>query len=444
MNKKSIIVAFFQLSAATMALSQTAPWMEWKERWQEVQQNVQRSWQGKKEECSEKMHSYWSESRDDWKSGWNEVKTSPKEIWRNQIDPLETYTEEVVQAAENPETCKRITSVALSGNGKTLVAEKLRFVPVYDPYTRNIRTLDAIAQDAASNRSGYLEGSAFADDPAAACALTIMLDTNFLWNSKILRTESGEWISAKEALADSAHKAVGQELISLQEQAQKAMIAGDSDQSARLLSQFSNVTMESNRKATGVTSGENPSNVMKALSNNSAKQPAPIVAQLEGEPAELLRNAKALQHVGKSYRATQNYQRLLDQYPHSGFADDALLRLAEDDYTNLKYDECINKLHTLLERYYRSDYCDNALYILGNCYLAKVNPTDDQRIAAVRNYRQILSEYEVDSTNWKAEVVWLVVNKEKATQCYRLLVQSFPDSPYTSEATMKLAKLEDN
>ena len=71
-------------------------------------------------------------------------------------------------------------------------------------------------------------------------------------------------------------------------------------------------------------------------------------------------------------------------------------------------------------------------------------PNDAQRIAAVRNYKRILREYEDGSKNWKAEVIQLVANKSKAIQCYRLLLKSFPDSSYADRAKKKLVELEGN
>ncbi|MHC4120883.1 MAG: outer membrane protein assembly factor BamD [Planctomycetota bacterium] len=439
---KTGITAILTLSLwVPSAHSDEVPWGQWQAKWKEIQNNVQRSWKGKIEECSEKIHDYWTENERQWQSSWDDIKTKPAEIWRNQIDPQETYTEEVVEAARDPRTAERILKVALSGDGKQLVAEKLRFLPMYDPYTEKVRTLESLGRDLASRNSDYLRGSAFAADPVASCTLAAMLDVKFLWNEKILRTESGEWVSVREAIEGAANKAVGIQLNSLHVQAQKAMAAGKPDQCARLLGEFSEIVETENARVARAsqtnTTAENPP-------ATASRRPRSVIAELEADPAGLLRRAADFKRVGKGYRANQNYRSIVESYPHSGFADDALLNLAEDDYANLRYDECISKLNTLLERYYRSDDCDNALSLLGDCYLARVVPTDARRMAAIRNYKQILAKYEDGSRNWKAEVIELVFNKQKAIECYGLLLDAFPDSPYAARAKKKLTELEDD
>jgi len=322
--------------------------------------------------------------------------------------------------------------------------EKLRFVPIYDPYTQKVRTLDAVAQEVAGWHSDYLKGSAFAADPTAACALTAMLDRKFLWNEKILRTKSGEWVSVKEALAGATQRAVGERLESLHGRALAAFQEGKADECAVRLAQFADILNEENRMGLDSAAPVEPANVVPVLMTVPDKEPAPLITQLEANPAELLRDGVALGRVGKTYLARETYQKIVDQYPHSGFADDALYKLAQDDYANLNYDAAVNRLNLLLERYYRSDLCDDALFMLGNCYVAKVVPSDEQRMAAVRNYKEILRQYEDGSKNWKAEVIQLVVDKEKAVQCYRLLLASFADSPYAGREKKDLVELEGN
>ena len=423
-------------------------WRQTKAAWSTKQEEIRRLWETPDRFSPGRVHEYWKDHAQDWGSDWDELKGDAKRIWTDQIDPRETYTEEVWGALHDPETARGVVEALLSTNGKRLLAEKMRFLPVYDPYEGKLRTLDGAARDFVDSHGGTFEGSAFAADPVGTTTLTLMLDRKALWNKRILRTKNGDWTSVREAIEMGGSMGeIGTRMSDLHRGALAAFQAGHKGKSMSMLGQFADLAQSSNHRSLGDQASQpgskSASGVFDALS--AAQDASKASAPLESKPIDLLRKAENHRRLGKTHRALQSLRALVEGYPHSGFADDALYGLARADFDSLNVGRCTDQLNVLLERYPTSARCDDALYLLGNCYESLVMPTTDkQREAAVRNYKEILRKYEDESVDWEAEIIELVLYKRQAVDCYTLLLEAFGDSAYRERAKHKLIELEGN
>ncbi len=70
-------------------------------------------------------------------------------------------------------------------------------------------------------------------------------------------------------------------------------------------------------------------------------------------------------------RAVRYYKRIVEEFPTSAFADDALLRLAEYDFALGLYHSSAQRYLQLAQRYPASPLCDDAHYMRIQCLLAR-------------------------------------------------------------------------
>lgn len=70
-------------------------------------------------------------------------------------------------------------------------------------------------------------------------------------------------------------------------------------------------------------------------------------------------------------RAVRYYKRIVEDFPTSAFADDALLRMAEYDFALGLYHSSSQRYLQLAQRYPASPLCDDAYYMRIQCLLAR-------------------------------------------------------------------------
>ena len=102
--------------------------------------------------------------------------------------------------------------MVVRGQTRRLAAEKAKLIPIWNPYNRKISTLEEVADEFVNRRRSTLRGSAFEKDPVQAVGLLMLHDTRFAYEARVLRSESGEWYSLKEALNVPSLKDMAKEL----------------------------------------------------------------------------------------------------------------------------------------------------------------------------------------------------------------------------------------
>jgi len=87
-------------------------------------------------------------------------------------------------------------------------------------------------------------------------------------------------------------------------------------------------------------------------------------------------------------RAVRYYKRVLEEFPTSAFADDALLRLAEYDFALGLYHSSAQRCLQLANHYPSSPLCDDAHYLRVQCLLAR-----GEKDSALYTLEWFLSKY---------------------------------------------------
>lgn len=391
-------------------------------------------------------------------------------VWRNHVPVLSTYREDVAKRLGDPKHAAKLTLAAAFRKKNDLKTEAVRLIPVYSPVSGEVHTLDHIARHIANelDKDGHLEGSEFKEDPVGCVASTIMCDPAFLMRARVLRQKNGEWISVQDALIEKATQGVGQDLKATHAAALDALSRGDYatfhakleafGKSVRLVNAASYRTTGNLKVASLLSSPkivndirqfeaqaqkeeEDHKKKRKQLATKEGPSPYDLERQLEGAPKQLLAQAEQAKKLGRIRVALDVLQKLADTYPHSGYADDALLGLAIHDFEEFKFEAAAEKLEGFLDHYYMSDLTPKALYFLARSYDGSPAQTDAQRAWAVRNYKTILKKYESDKTDWKQEVIQLAAKHHKAVEVYRILLRHFPGSPYAHKAQRRLKEI---
>lgn len=208
-----------------------------------------------------------------------------------------------------------------------------------------------------------------------------------------------------------------------------------------------------------------------------------------------------LNYTQKNYHyAVENYQKLIDQYPFSPYAEDAELKIALSYYQMKEYAEAINALNDFQRMHPTNKDLDLASYYLAMAYFDQIKrPDEDQtntenalqqfqvveRRFPESNFAQlsheqieicremlarnelIVSNFYFQRANFRAAESRLAELMQKypdtpvgpealselghtlekegkkysAAQAYAAVAQHFPNTPYAKEAKTKLAKL---
>jgi len=205
---------------------------------------------------------------------------------------------------------------------------------------------------------------------------------------------------------------------------------------------FAQAAADHNREVAKLQGCVDGADLTRRLADEAKGNPEQLIELLEGPPRRLVRDGDRLLQQGKAKDAVHQYRRVVTEYPHSGFADDALLRLAENALELGELQMAVLHLETLMERYSASSRMDKALWLLGNCHMLElVSSTDAKREEALRNHKRILREYKDGAHDWKADVIALVVAREKARLVFALLVEAHPSSHFRESAKKRLVLL---
>jgi len=389
--------------------------------------------------------------------------------WRNHTD-ISTYQEQCAQRAQDPHYMARAGKAAVFGGRAGLATEGARLIPLYDPRTGKVHTLDHVAKHMAQNldRDGYFDGSTLKKDPVGSTVGLIMCDPFFLVSARVMRQENGEWVSVQDLAFQEATRGAGLKMTKQHRAAIGAFQDGNYAAFHEHMRSFTKSVNHFNadsfaksghRKASAMLRSEKPGHMeefarliqvaqaehakkrKQVLAKGEPPSPYDLERQLEKKPIELLRQAKAAKKAGKRTIARKALEKIAEKFPHSGYTDDALLDVALADYEDYDFEEAAKALETFVDRYYKSDLLPKVLYYLARCYDEHIDHPDVRKRWAIANYKKILAKYNSENRDWKAEVVQLAARRHKAIEVYRLLVDNFPNTHWGRKARTRLQQI---
>lgn len=152
----------------------------------------------------------------------------------------------------------------------------------------------------------------------------------------------------------------------------------------------------------------------------SEKNTKKIVA--EGlSPKELYSQSERLVSAGSLDEAIENYKLILAAYPGSKYAIQARLDIAYNYYKRKKYNLAINELDIFIQRYPSIEPTPYAYYLRG--------------VIAEEKSVSILDDIVTDIAQRDIEGI------RQAYYYFNLLIERFPDSKYSKEASLKIINL---
>lgn len=102
----------------------------------------------------------------------------------------------------------------------------------------------------------------------------------------------------------------------------------------------------------------------------------------------LLEKARAMAAAGDFDRALELYEELVDDYPDSYLAPEALFWIGSRMEETGNYADAINRYEDLVDEYPDSDFSPEALFRIGNCL-----EEEDELLEAFQTYQILLNDY---------------------------------------------------
>ena len=155
----------------------------------------------------------------------------------------------------------------------------------------------------------------------------------------------------------------------------------------------------------------------------------------------LLETAITQETLNKSNLATTNYQKLIDQYPQTSYADRARNNLGRMITTERQGTDAINLHKTVISR--RTDeLAAEAQYLIGWTYF--MNSSYEQAAENLLRVRYLYPQYDrwVALATLKAgECFEALDNKNEAQRLYELVIEQHPDDEYNTAAQAGLTRI---
>jgi TolA-binding protein len=159
-------------------------------------------------------------------------------------------------------------------------------------------------------------------------------------------------------------------------------------------------------------------------------------------PSALSDMAWSYMKLGDRDKGAEIYQKLVRDYPQSGFTSDALFKLAEYFYNLSDYKAAIDFYQEIIDLSQDSDLAASSLYWMAWSY---VNVNDMANgIQNFEKYVQVYpkGDYASDSLWRIASIYYDLGNFEKAKTYYNKLLSSYPNSPDAQRAKIQLSDIQ--
>lgn len=197
-----------------------------------------------KEDLEQKTEDYYDKTKDSYNKKKEEYSERARNYYQNNVE------EHVNEIRRNPAhlnqiyqaTGERITqnkAYQVYKNAGNLMTEAsitaIKHVPVYDPATDQMTTLDGMARATVSDLG---IGGDIGADPVR-CGFLLLTDAGYLTTARLIKTPTGEYISAQEAIQRGINVSEAREIISISQDitsAYKSNNSSDLESSVRSLS----------------------------------------------------------------------------------------------------------------------------------------------------------------------------------------------------------------
>jgi outer membrane protein assembly factor BamD (BamD/ComL family) len=161
----------------------------------------------------------------------------------------------------------------------------------------------------------------------------------------------------------------------------------------------------------------------------------------KAEEAALDRNGNLSSAARRDYdQCVRKCQKLLDEYPESKWADDALFLMSRAFFNKKEYGRCLRRLNELRERFPEHPFQEEGLFMRGVCYLER-----DDESRAITELERL--EEEFPKSDFLAEGIYRIAeaefrlnNWEAAIEAYGRLLSRFKKSEWNDLSRMQRAK----
>lgn len=152
-------------------------------------------------------------------------------------------------------------------------------------------------------------------------------------------------------------------------------------------------------------------------------------------------NTKAQEFFDAQNR-TEDLQQVVDKYPGTPAAAQALLVMGETFYSNKEWDETLKVYSSFLESFPKHEFSPNALMGVGGAYEAKgdLEKAADQYRKVYENFPESYRAAEAKLA--LAQVYERQGQKAKAKQIYESIPAAYPQSVWRNFATEQAKRLE--
>jgi TolA-binding protein len=133
-------------------------------------------------------------------------------------------------------------------------------------------------------------------------------------------------------------------------------------------------------------------------------------------------------------------QKLLDLYPNSRWADDALLLMSRAYFEKQEYNSCLRRLDELDERFPKHPFAEEVLFMRGVCHLE--GGDESRAIATLQRLEQEYpkSKHLAEAITRSGDAEYRIGNWESAITAYRRLLERFDKSDWNDEARLRIAR----
>lgn len=186
-----------------------------------------------RENLEQKTENYYDRAKETYNEKREEYSERAREYYQNNVE------ENIRRTRENPshlrqlyqETGEKITSnraYQVYRNSNNLITEvsiiAIKNVPVYDPVTGQITTLDGIARATVSDLG---IGGDLGADPVR-CGFLLLTDAGYLTHARLIKDSNGEYLTAEEAIRRGINVSEAKRIASISQNITAAYKSGNS------------------------------------------------------------------------------------------------------------------------------------------------------------------------------------------------------------------------